>query len=38
MKHTDTFIQANVNVSGISSGTEIRKLLGSPKFEEKIEK
>ena len=34
MKHTDTFMK-HQNVSGISSGTEIRNLLGSPKFDEK---
>ena len=35
MKHTDTFMIAHMSkVSGISSGTEIRNLLGSPKFDE----
>ena len=36
MKHTDIFMKHHTKkVSGISSGTEIRNLLGSPKFDEK---
>ena len=33
--HGYIYTAPHVNVSGISSGTEIRKLLGSPKFGEK---
>ena len=35
-ENTDTFMKhQHVKVSGISSGTEISNLLGSPKFDEK---
>ena len=34
-EHGYIYTAPHVNVSGISSGTEIRNLLGSPKFEEK---
>ena len=34
-EHGYIYTAPHVNVSGISSGTEIRNLLGSPKFDEK---
>ena len=36
--HGDIYTAPHVNVSGISSGTEIRRLLGSPKVKEESRK